>query len=138
VPDATKQWSLLLEISESPAKPVDQATLEKEVIDGLIATRLLDDRKNICDIWRRRLAYGYPTPSLTRDAALAKLLPTLEAHGIYSRGRFGAWKYEVSNQDHSYMQGVEVVDRLLGIVDPSDGPEPTLNRPELVNAGGRP
>jgi hypothetical protein len=23
------------------------------------------------------------------------------------------WKYEVSNQDHSFMQGVEVVERLL-------------------------
>jgi hypothetical protein len=32
---------------------------------------------------------------------------------VYSRGRFGAWKYEVGNMDHSFMQGVEVVDRLL-------------------------
>jgi hypothetical protein len=32
---------------------------------------------------------------------------------VFSRGRFGAWKYEVSNQDHSLMQGVEVVNRLI-------------------------
>jgi hypothetical protein len=32
---------------------------------------------------------------------------------VYSRGRFGAWQYEVGNMDHSVMQGVEVVNRVL-------------------------
>jgi hypothetical protein len=50
---------------------------------------------------------------LHRDEALAQILPALETDNIYSRGRFGAWKYEVSNQDHSFMQGLEVVERLL-------------------------
>jgi hypothetical protein len=45
---------------------------------------------------------GSPTPSLSRDAALNKILPTLrDEMGIHSRGRFGSWKYECGNQDHS-------------------------------------
>jgi len=56
------------------------------------------------------------------------LLETLEQHDIYSRGRFGAWKYEVSNQDHSFMQGVEAVNRLA-----SGTEEITLHRPNVVN-----
>ncbi len=33
--------------------------------------------------------------------------------GIWSRGRFGAWLYEIGNMDHSCMQGVEWVDHVL-------------------------
>ena len=32
-----------------------------------------------------------------------------------SGGRFGAWLYEVGNMDHSVVQGVEAVNRLLGL-----------------------
>ena len=31
---------------------------------------------------------------------------------ILSRGRFGSWKYDIGNQDHSLMQGVEWVAQL--------------------------
>jgi hypothetical protein len=33
--------------------------------------------------------------------------------GIYSRGRFGAWRYEIGNMDHSVMMGVEAVNHAL-------------------------
>ena len=44
---------------------------------------------------RRRLEHGYPTPSLARDGVLAQALPWLRERGIWSRGRFGSYKYEV-------------------------------------------
>jgi hypothetical protein len=52
-----------------------------------------------------------------------------ERRGVFSRGRFGAWKYEVSNQDHSFAQGVEAVDRWL-----HGTPETTLHCPDEVNS----
>jgi UDP-galactopyranose mutase len=41
------------------------------------------------------------------------LQPWLEARDVYSRGRFGGWKYEVANMDHSVMQGVEWAERMV-------------------------
>jgi len=106
-------------------------TLRRDVLAAMRCDGLLGDAE-VVSFWHRREAHGYPTPFLGRDETLGCLLPGLETHGVYSRGRFGAWKYEVSNQDHSCMQGVELVDRLL---DVGDGDEPTLNRPDRVNGG---
>jgi hypothetical protein len=57
------------------------------------------------------------------------VLPELERRAVFSRGRFGAWKYEVSNQDHSLMQGVELVNRLA-----IGSEEATLNKRPFGNA----
>jgi len=113
VPDINANWSLMTEVSESPHKAVNQCQLLEEVIQGALNTRLIDKREDIVSTWLFRAGYGYPTPGLHRDEALAELIPFFEERGVYSRGRFGLWKYEVSNQDHSFMQGVEVVDRLV-------------------------
>ena len=129
VPDINRFWSLMLEVSESADKPVNHETVLEECIDGLLATHLIENAGDIVSTWRHHVRRGYPTPSLARDEALNALLPALENHGIFSRGRFGAWKYEVSNQDHSFMQGVELVDRLA-----AGGNEDTLNDPAVVNA----
>lgn len=131
VPDPASTWSLMAEVSESPAKPVDHARIAEQVVQGMLNTKLVADRGDIIDFFHTRLEHGYPTPSLRRDEALARLLPLLAERGVYSRGRFGAWKYEVSNQDHSCMQGVECVDHLLHGV-----PEATVWHPNVVN--GRP
>ena len=47
-----------------------------------------------------------------RDRALAAIHPWLTEQGIYSRGRFGAWRYEIGNTDHCVMQGVEIAEYL--------------------------
>jgi len=131
VPPDDACWSLMAEVSETPEKPVQVETLRRDVLAAMRSDGLLGGAE-VVSFWHRREAHGYPTPFLGRDETLACLLPGLEAHRVFSRGRFGAWKYEVSNQDHSCMQGVELVDRLL---DAGDGDEPTLNRPDRVNAG---
>lgn len=135
----------MLEVSESSLKPVNQEMIVAESIQGLINTELsvtfpslyivhililynLHPNDEIVSIYHRRFHHGYPTPTLSRDGALEKLLPHLEKQDILLRGRFGSWKYEVGNQDHSFMLGVEAVDKIM-----NGGVELTLNYPDFVN-----
>ena len=115
MPDASRQYSLLAEISHSEFKPVDRDRVVEETIRGMVNTRMLreDDLGDIVDAHLIERDYTYPTPSLERDCALKVLHPWLESRDIHSRGRFGAWRYEVGNMDHSVAQGVEWVNRIL-------------------------
>jgi protoporphyrinogen oxidase len=113
VPDNNTQYSLMTETSESPDKKVSSDNILQETIDGLIASKLLNPNHKIVSKFYKRFEYGYPTPSLTRDEVLCLCIPYLEKKNIYSRGRFGAWKYEISNQDHTFMQGVEWVNKMI-------------------------
>jgi len=127
-PKTGPYWSILLEVAESVRKPVDANRMVDDCIQGLLNTHLLEDSSEIVSIHHKQYKYGYPTPTLERDGALEKILPKLQNLDIYSRGRFGGWKYEVANQDHSFMIGVEVVDNIL-----YGSPELTVNYPDLVN-----
>ena len=122
VPAPGRQWSLMAEVSESPDKPVDGARVLDETVAGMRACNLIRNDQRIVSRWHRRLSYGYPTPWLGRDGVLMEIDAQLTALDILSRGRFGGWKYEVSNQDHSVMQGVEAVDHVL-----RGSPQPTYD-----------
>jgi protoporphyrinogen oxidase len=122
-------WSLMAEVAESPARPVDAARVAEDALAGMLRTGLVRAREDVASLYHRRLDYGYPTPSLGRDAILARVQPELEARDVYSRGRFGAWLYEVSNQDHSCAQGREVAERIV-----SGACERTIRDPAAVNA----
>jgi protoporphyrinogen oxidase len=130
VPEGDDVWSLMAEVCESPHRPVDAARLPARTMEAMRRDGLIDSEARIRSLWHRRLERGYPTPPLERGRALEVIQPALESQGIYARGRFGGWKYEVSNQDHSFMQGVEVVDRLLG-----GTPEVTYPDPARANSG---
>lgn len=118
----------MLEVSESSMKPVDNENMLRDSIQGLINTSMLNPEDEIVSTYHRRFDHGYPTPTLEREGVLKDLLPALEKKGIYSRGRFGSWRYEVGNQDHSFMLGVEAADHIV-----NGAAELTLNYPDLVN-----
>lgn len=92
---------------------------------------MMSSTDEIVSIYYRRIEHGYPTPSLERDGVLNEALPWLRKQNIWSRGRFGSYKYEVANQDHSCMIGVEAVDNIL-----FGTKEFTLFYPSLTNEGG--
>ncbi len=113
--DTERYFSLMCETTYSPHKPVDKERIIEETIQGLINSGMIteDERSRIVSRYLIDIPYSYPVPTLGRDRALGIIQPYLESRGVYSRGRFGAWKYEVGNMDHSFMQGVEVVERIL-------------------------
>jgi UDP-galactopyranose mutase len=115
VADPGNQLAFMCETSFSEHKPEDKNTLMQRTVDGLVNTTLLEpDRKDdLLTRWETSVGYGYPVPCLQRDEALREIQPRLERLGIFSRGRFGGWKYEVGNMDHSVMQGVEWAERMI-------------------------
>ncbi len=112
-------WSLLAEIAHSDHRPVATPDIVDRVIDAFRSEGLIPGSSAISSRFHHVASPGYPTPTLSRDAALGELHPALEKLGIYSRGRFGAWRYEIANQDHTFLQGAELVGKLL-----LDEPEP--------------
>jgi len=109
------QTLFLTETSRSGHKPEPAEGIVERVIDGLETTGLMQpgDREKIVTTWRCSPDQTYPVPSTTRDESLGIIQPWLREQGVWSRGRFGAWLYEVGNMDHSAMQGVEAVNNFL-------------------------
>jgi len=119
-------WSILCEISHTRGAGIDLAEVEQQIVDQLQRRGILPAGNEIVSRWRRDLRHGYPLPFLGRDEVLQEAQKALQDHGIFSRGRFGGWKYEVSNQDHSFMQGAEAVRMIL------DGVQETTYRSTLA------
>jgi protoporphyrinogen oxidase len=130
VPPIDDCWSLMAEVCDTPYRPVDPATLRSSVLAAMERDGLIPPGTRVLSFWQHREEHGYPTPFLNRDEVLRTISNELEAHRIFSRGRFGGWLYEVSNQDHSFMQGVELVNRLV-----RGEPETTVVNPALANSG---
>ena len=114
VPDG--HYSLLCETSESVHKPVESHdAIVQDTLRGLVNVNFLkeSDLDNVVSTYVIRRDHTYPIPFVGRDERLKVLHEWLEPAGILSRGRFGGWKYEVGNMDHSVQMGKEAVDRAV-------------------------
>ncbi len=113
--DTERYSSLMCEMSFRVGEAPDPSQVLDQVVAYLIRARMLEDkdRGRIVSRYHRTVAYSYPIPTLGRDRVLATLQPELMEKSIYSRGRFGAWRYEIGNMDHSVMMGVEAINHVL-------------------------
>lgn len=114
VPAHEEHFSLMLEVCQTSLQkqpPVQE--LIEQCYQALLKEELIGPEHALVSRWNFSAPYGYPVPTLERDQILKEALPELEKYKISSRGRFGGWKYEVSNQDHTFMQGVEWVNKQL-------------------------
>lgn len=116
VPDPESYSSILCEISVGTSMRIKSGEVVKETVNSLIKSGIIreDDKKRIATAWRERLPYAYPIPTLGRDDALKIIENYLNSRGIFSVGRFGGWRYEKGNMDHSFLAGVEAVRLVTG------------------------
>jgi protoporphyrinogen oxidase len=109
VPDADtgRYCSYMTEISYSRYKPESKEGLAERVEESLRRTGVIEGTPEIASMHIEDAAYAYPVPTLKRDAALEIIQPWLMQHDIFSRGRFGSWRYEIGNMDHAVKMGID-------------------------------
>jgi hypothetical protein len=105
------RWNILCEVPIFAHEPLPAEVAVNGVVTSLC--KLGADPELIAGRFVRTLDFGYPVPTLGRGDLLREADKLLLAHGIYSRGRFGGWRYESSNQDYGYVQGRQAVDHAL-------------------------
>lgn len=117
VPDgnAGRYAAYMVETVLPPGQTVDRAALLDAAVAGLRRAGILaeGDEQKIVSRWFWPVPAIYPVPVLGLREALPCVHAALEALSIYSRGRFGGWRYELGNMDHCFMQGYECARRLI-------------------------
>lgn len=113
--DTARFSSILVEVPYNEQYPLPDDPIERCFRDlqslGQLPVR---GREWLLSTWSHYIEPAYPVPLLGRDKHLDHILPLLEAQGIYSVGRFGSWRYELGNMDHSFMAGYSAAQRILG------------------------
>jgi UDP-galactopyranose mutase len=110
--DTDRYCSYMTETAHSRHRPRRVDGLEDEVVEALVATGVVEPDVPVVSLHAIDIEHAYPIPTVDRDEALGVVQPWLMNHGIYSRGRFGSWRYEIGNMDHATKMGVDVA-RLL-------------------------
>jgi protoporphyrinogen oxidase len=115
VPDADigRFCAYMTETAYSDTWPIAREGLKERVEAALRASGVVAGRPAVASIHLEEIPYAYPVPTSDRDAALAVIQPWLMEHGILSRGRFGAWRYEIGNMDHAVKMGIDAARALV-------------------------
>lgn len=111
--ETSRYCAYMTETAYSPERPQPRAGLEERVEEGLRASGVVVGRPPVASIHVEDIEYAYPVPTLERDPALGVIHPWLMGHEIYSRGRFGSWRYEIGNMDHAVKMGIDVARRIV-------------------------
>jgi protoporphyrinogen oxidase len=103
--------SLYVELSDRGPRP-EMSKLLPDVADALVAAGVLGQRDDILFAELREIEYAYVVFDHHYYEALSKLMPFLESHGIYPRGRYGSWTY--NSMEDCLLLGKDVAQLLLG------------------------
>jgi UDP-galactopyranose mutase len=111
--DVGRYSSWMCEVASSARHPLPAGDLGAAVEAALRRTGVVPGRPTVASLHVEEIPRAYPVPTRGRDAALARIGPWLEARDVYSRGRFGSWRYEIGNMDHAVKMGVDVARRIV-------------------------
>jgi protoporphyrinogen oxidase len=111
--DTSRYCAYMTEVSYSDHKHEERDGLEERVEAGLRKSGVIEGRPPVASLHVEDIEYAYPVPTIRRDAALEAIQPWLMEHDIYSRGRFGSWRYEIGNMDHAVKMGIDAARMLV-------------------------
>ncbi|MDD5254548.1 MAG: FAD-dependent oxidoreductase [Candidatus Omnitrophica bacterium] len=115
VPEADTYSAFLCELSYAQGNAPQDGRVADDVIAGLQECGLISsqDRGKVVSVFVKDIPYAYPLAVLGGRPALSGAHRRLESLGIYSRGRFGGWRYAIGNMDDCFRQGQEIAGRLV-------------------------
>ncbi|MEV7277732.1 FAD-dependent oxidoreductase [Streptomyces sp. NPDC093111] len=103
----------MTETSLLPGTRLDHRRLIRDCDQALRRHGLVPEDAPLASTHLELIDYAYPIPTLDRDEALDTVVPWMESQGIYPRGRFGTWRYEIGNMDHAVKMGIDIARRLV-------------------------
>ncbi|MFD4574979.1 protoporphyrinogen/coproporphyrinogen oxidase [Streptomyces sp. NPDC058417] len=109
--DAYSAW--MTETSLPAGQGLDRDALVRSCDQSLRRHGLVPAQAPLASAHVEVIPYAYPVPTLGRDEVLAQVMSWMEERGIYPRGRFGTWRYEIGNMDHAVKMGIDIARRLL-------------------------
>jgi protoporphyrinogen oxidase len=101
---------ILAEVSCHVDQRWPEGELERQVVEGLVAMKLVDSLADVRCTRVLRVRHGYPLPTHARAPAVERLRHWLEERGVHTVGRFGEWAY--INSDEALRRGL-ALGRLL-------------------------